>query len=99
MLGDEDLLSTGNDDSPEASERNATRKHLQAKRWLKELMLGFVVVNAALILVWGLTGGGYFWPGWVMGIWAAGLVLQAWIAYFRHPITETEVSNELGQRR
>jgi hypothetical protein len=99
MSADEEPFSPSNGDRIPASERDAARKHLQAKRWLKELLVAFVLVNAVLVLVWGLTGRGYFWPGWVMGIWAAGLVLQAWITYFRHPITNADVSKELGHRR
>jgi hypothetical protein len=99
MPADEEPFSPSNGDRTPASERDAARKHLQAKRWLKELLVAFVLVNAVLILVWGLTGRGYFWPGWVMGIWAAGLVLQAWITYVRHPITNADVSKELGHGR
>src|SRR5829696_6591160 len=36
----------------------------------------FVVVNVILIVVWALSGAGYFWPAWVIGSWALALVLR-----------------------
>lgn len=81
------------------TERETARRRLQAQRWLRELFASFVVVNAVLVVVWGLTGAGYFWPGWIMGVWGAGLVLQAWITYRRQPISEADVDAELRRRQ
>ncbi len=34
----------------------------------------YVVVNVALVVVWALSGGGYFWPAWSILGWGLGLV-------------------------
>lgn len=35
------------------------------------------VVNVSLILIWAISGGGYFWPIWVLVGWGVGIGLQA----------------------
>lgn len=35
------------------------------------------VVNLSLILIWAISGGGYFWPIWVLVGWGVGIGLQA----------------------
>ena len=53
------------------------------------------VVNAFLVLIWALTGAGYFWPIWVIGGWGIGLVLHAWTAFLQKPITEADIDREV----
>jgi hypothetical protein len=53
----------------------------------------FIVVNAALVLLWQITrakpmgpedsGAGYWWPFWIIGIWA--VLLIAWGLRSRRP--------------
>jgi hypothetical protein len=38
----------------------------------------FLVANAALWVVWSLTGAGYPWPVWVTVAWGIGLLVNAW---------------------
>ena len=44
------------------SEREAARRRLQARREFASHLAAFLVVNSFLVVVWALTGGGYFWP-------------------------------------
>lgn len=62
-------------------------------------MVAYVVINLALIGVWALTGFGHVWSGWVLGGWAVLLVLAAWNAYFRRPITDEDIDRELRRHR
>jgi len=57
--------------------RAGARKRTEARRDLASHFAGFVIVNASLVGIWAITGG-YFWPAWVIGLWGAGLLLQAW---------------------
>jgi len=75
--------------------RESARKRLQAKRDLKTHVVAYVVVNAFLVVVWALSGVGYFWPVWVMAGWGIGLVMNVWDVYGRKPITEADVDEEL----
>ena len=38
---------------------------------------GFLAVNALLVVIWAVSGAGYFWPAWVMVWWAFALVMKS----------------------
>ncbi|HET9095576.1 MAG TPA: 2TM domain-containing protein, partial [Candidatus Baltobacteraceae bacterium] len=57
-------------------------------------IVSYIVVNAALLLVWYFTGRGYFWPAWILWCWGVGLLLHAWTIWGRKPITEDDVRRE-----
>jgi hypothetical protein len=58
-------------------------------------VVAYVVVNAALVAIWALTGGGYFWPAWVIGLWGIGLLMNMWDVFWRRPITELDIEREI----
>ena len=71
----------------------------EKKRKYRGDLMAYVVVNAFLVVVWAITGLGYFWPGWVLGVWGVFLILSAWDLYFRREVTEEEVRRELRTHR
>jgi len=77
------------------SERERARRRVQDRRDFGTHMVAYVVVNSFLVLVWAITGAGYFWPVWVMGAWGIGLVLHAWEVFVRRPVTEADIDAEL----
>jgi hypothetical protein len=77
------------------AERQQARKRVQARRDLSAHLVSYVVVNAFLIMVWAVTGAGYFWPIWIIGGWGVGLALHAWETFFRKPITDADIDAEL----
>ncbi len=74
--------------------RDQARKRIQKRRNLQGGLVAYIVVNAFLVGIWAATGGGYFWPGWVIGCWGIGMLLGLW-DYFRGPITEADVDAEM----
>ncbi|HZQ57267.1 MAG TPA: 2TM domain-containing protein [Acidimicrobiales bacterium] len=82
------------------TDREAARRRLQARRDFSSHLAAYVVINASLIAIWASTGRGYFWPAWVLGMWGAGLVMHAWDAFLRRPVTDAEIDQELrrGER-
>ena len=58
-----------------------------------------LIVNAAFWAVWAATSGGYPWPAWISGLWAIGLITNAWDVYGRRPITEAEIAREIDRLR
>lgn len=77
-------------------------KRLKRKRELMGNLATFVLINAALWLVWGVTGthtneDGIPWPAWITGVWALILVLQAWHLFADRPISESDVQAEMGR--
>jgi fatty acid desaturase len=83
----------------ESEEWTRARKRVTDRRELGSHVVAYVVVNAFLVLVWAVTGGGYFWPAWVLGPWGIGLVLHAWDVFGRRPVTDADVQAELDRRR
>ena len=76
--------------------RDAAIKRIKEKRDFKTHVVSYVVVNLFLVGVWAVSGGGYFWPGWVMAGWGIGLVLHGWQTYRgERPITEEDIQREM----
>lgn len=61
--------------------------------------MAYLVVNAFLVVVWAFSGGGYFWPTWVLAGWGVGLVLNGWDVLFRRPISEADIDREIRRAR
>ena len=91
---------TSDDVRPDVTSlRETARKHVQARRVFSAHVVTYIVVNAFLIAVWAITGAGYFWPAWVLFGWGAGLILHAWDVYWRRPVTEADIDEELHRQR
>ncbi len=45
----------------------------------------FVLISALFVVVWAVTGGGFFWPGFAKLGWAVGLSVQAWGIHGENP--------------
>jgi 2TM domain-containing protein len=81
------------------SEREQARRVLEARRKFRGDAVGYVAVNLFLIIVWLLTGHGYFWPAWVLAGWGVFLALDGWNAYFRRPINEDDIEAEMRRNQ
>jgi hypothetical protein len=79
------------------SERTRIRQRLEARRELASHVFVYIVVNAAVVAIWVITGSGYFWPAWLIGLWGIGLVMHAWDAFIRRPITEEDVDRAIDK--
>jgi hypothetical protein len=79
---------------PDEPATKAARKRVEKRRGLQGGLVAYVVVNAGLVAIWALSGGGYFWPGWVMGLWGIGMILGFW-DYTRKPVTDADVEAEV----
>jgi 2TM domain len=82
-----------------ASEREWARSRVEKKSKFHADLVAYVVINAFLVGVWAVTGAAYFWPGWVLAGWGALLLLDAWNAYGRRPLTEADIDRELHRGR
>lgn len=78
----------------EQDRREAAIERLEEKRGFKAHLAVYLIVNAGLVLIWAVAGGGYFWPIWAIGGWGIGLALNAWTVY-RRPITEAQIRAEM----
>jgi hypothetical protein len=82
-----------------AGEYEFARWRVEKKRRIRIDLVTYVVVNLFLIVVWAVTGFGYFWPGWVLAGWGVLLGLDIWSAYSRRPITDDDIQRELRTGR
>ncbi len=58
---------------------------------------GAVILVIVMVIIWALTGGGYFWPAWVALGCAIALVVQGlklWGPRSR-PISDADVQSEM----
>src|SRR5665647_3154566 len=58
--------------------RRQAIRSIKKKRDFWAHAVAYCIVNIFLIIVWYLTGHGYFWSVWVMGAWGIGLAFNAW---------------------
>ncbi len=90
---------TGSEAKEPVSERQAARRRVQARRDFGSHLVAYVVINTSLVVIWMITGTGYFWPVWVIALWGVGLAMHAWDVFVRKPVTEADVDAELQRRR
>ncbi len=77
------------------SEREQALERIKKRRDFQSHLVVYLVVNAAVWVIWATTGSGYPWPAWLSGLWAIGLVTNAWDVFIRRPITERDVRAEI----
>ena len=77
------------------SEYEQARARALRKRKFRGDVVGYLVINAFLIGIWAIAGFGYFWPAWIIGFWGVGLIMNMWDVYFRRPVTEHDIEQEL----
>jgi hypothetical protein len=81
--------------APDDDLRARARKRIAKRRDFGTHLVAYVVINLMLVGIWAATGGGYFWPIWVILGWGVGVILNAWDVYFRREITEADVDREV----
>jgi len=79
--------------------RQTARESLVAKREFRLHLAIYVLVTTMLVVIWAMSGGGYFWPLWAMGGWGIGLAAHAYTVYFERPITEEDIEREMRRQR
>ena len=75
--------------------RETAVKRVKAKREFKNHLAVYLIVNALLVVIWAMSGAGYFWPIWSIAGWGVGLAFNAWSAYFEKPISEEDIRREM----
>lgn len=76
-------------------EYEKARRRLERQRKFRSDVVAYVLINAFLVVIWAVNGFGYFWPGWVMGGWGVLLILDGWNAFYRRPVTDADIDEEL----
>ena len=75
--------------------RERAIRRLKKKSDFRIHLLIYVMVNAFIVVVWAMTGSGFFWPILPMAGWGIGVVANAWDAYGNDAPTESQISHEM----
>jgi Domain of unknown function (DUF1707) len=70
-------LATLLDDLPRSQAVGTPNAYRPVRRHGGHGWIAFAQVSAVLVAIWALSGGGYFWPAWVMAWWAFALVMRS----------------------
>jgi uncharacterized ion transporter superfamily protein YfcC len=85
--------------TPEQDLRTQAVRSLRKKRDFRSHVVVYVLVNTLLVVIWAVTGAGFFWPVFPMLGWGIGVAFNAWDVYGRRPITEDEILREQERLR
>lgn len=75
--------------------RHAAVQRLQQRRGFTNFVIGAIIISVLMVVIWFLTGRGYFWPGWVMAGFAVGLVVMGINMAMNKPLTEEQIQAEM----
>jgi hypothetical protein len=74
--------------------REQAVSRLKKRRDFRGHVFIYVAVNAMLVVIWAVTGAGFFWPIFPILGWGVGVAANAWDVYGRKPIGEDEIRRE-----
>lgn len=80
--------------------REIAKKSIKKKRDAWQFLIVTVIVNSGLSFLWAMSGGGYFWPAWVifgMGIGVVLAFVDAYVPSFKSQISETQIDAEIAR--
>ena len=80
--------------SDDTSRQQAIQR-LHQRRGFLNYVIGAVVISLFMVVIWALSGQGYFWPIWVMGGFAIGLIFYGVNLVMNKPLTEEQIQREM----
>ena len=72
---------------------------LKKKSDFRVHLLIYALVNAMLVLIWWMTGAGFFWPIFPLAGWGIGVVANAIDAFVLDEPTEEQIVSEMERLR
>lgn len=77
------------------SARQQAIQRLHQRRGFLNYVIGAIVISLFMVVIWALSGRGYFWPVWVMGGFAIGLIFYGVNLAMNKPLTEDQIQREM----
>ncbi|HEU4568852.1 MAG TPA: 2TM domain-containing protein [Marmoricola sp.] len=75
--------------------REQAIKRLKKRRDFKAHLLVYFMVNAFIVVIWAVTGSGFFWPVFPIVGWGIGVVMNAWDVYVVRDFDERRIQREI----
>jgi hypothetical protein len=72
---------------------------LKKKRDFLRHVVVYVLVNSFLVVIWSVTGSGFFWPVFPIVAWGIGLLMNGWDVWRPSDFTEDQISREIARIR
>lgn len=69
---------------------------IRKKREFASHLAAYVLVNGLLIVIWAVTGAGFFWPVFPLIGWGIGLFFHGWDVYQGEP-SEARIQREMDR--
>ena len=76
--------------------REQAVEELRKRHELAGHVIAYLTVNTFLVVIWYLTGAGFFWPAFPMFGWGIGIVFHAWDVFWPQP-SETAVRTAMDR--
>lgn len=81
--------------SPDELRKQAIQR-VKAKQNFWKMAGGFVIIWLILVVIWFLSGRGYFWPIWAIFGMGIALAFSGWNAYGPHEgVTDAQIDEEM----
>lgn len=76
--------------------RRQAIERLQKRSEFLNHIAAYVLVNALLVVIWFMTGSGFFWPVFPMLGWGIGVFFHG-METFRRPYSEERIRREMDR--
>ena len=82
---------------PEGDARSHVIERIKRERAFRSTAVTFALVIALLMVIWAVSGAGFFWPIFPIVGTGIALAFQAWGVFGERPITEDEIGREMDR--
>ncbi len=81
---------------PDDELREQAVTELRKRRELAGHLMAFILVNTFVVIIWYVTGAGFFWPVFPIFGWGIGIVFHTWDVLWPQP-TEASIRSTMDR--
>jgi hypothetical protein len=82
--------------APESDLRERALERIEKKREFEAHLLAYLFVNSFLVVIWAVTGAGFFWPVFPILGWGIGVFFHGWDTFRGEP-SEDRIRREIDR--
>jgi hypothetical protein len=80
----------------DTTDRELALKRLKKRHDFHGHLFAYTLINGFLVLIWALTGHGFFWPMFPILGWGIGVFFNAWDVYRTDTYSEEQIQREIA---